>query len=90
MKIYQFQGYNGKYGSNPQGIYEFSEDLLEFDQIGREIDGRNWGKWYFMKVDFKSIPRNQKSSKSDLISRRNRELKWRRILERRNRDFRGN
>ena len=20
MKIYQFQGYNGKYGSNPQGI----------------------------------------------------------------------
>ena len=45
------------------------------------------GKWYFKKVDFKSIPRNQKSSKLDLISRRNHELKWREFSERRNRDF---
>ena len=79
MKMYQYQGYNGKYGSNPQGISEFSSDLLEFGQIRPEIDGRNWGKWYFKKVDFKLIPRNQKSSKSDLISRRNHELKWREI-----------
>ena len=82
MKMYRIQGYNGKYGSNPQGIYEFSRDLLEFGQIGQEIDGRNWGKWYFKKVDFKSIPRNQKSSKSDLISQRNHELKWREFSER--------
>ena len=41
----------------------------------------------FKKEDFKSIPRNQKSSKSDLISRRNHELKWREFLKRRNRDF---
>ena len=34
------------------------------------------------KEDFKSIPRNQKSSKSDLISRRNHELKWREFSER--------
>ena len=87
MKMYRIQGYNGKYGSNPQGILEFSGDLLEFGQIGREIDERNWGKWYFKKVDFKSIPRNQKSSNLDLISRRNQELKWREISGDRNRDF---
>ena len=34
MKITQIEGYNGKYGSNPQGIREISDDLLEFDQIG--------------------------------------------------------
>ena len=28
------EGYNGKYGSNSQGIREISEDLFEFDQIG--------------------------------------------------------
>ena len=44
MKMYRIQGYNGKYGSNPQGILEFSRDLSEFGQIGREIDGTNWGK----------------------------------------------
>ena len=35
MKIIQIEGYNGKYGSNPQGIREISYDLFEFDQIGR-------------------------------------------------------
>ena len=89
-KFTRIEGYNGKYGSNPQGIKEFLDVFFKFEQIGREIDDRNWGKWYFMKVDFKSIRRNQKSSTSDLISRRNHELKWREISERRNRDFRGN
>ena len=74
MKMYQIQGYNGKYGSNPQGIKQFLDVIFKFDQIGREIDGRNWGKWYFKKEDFKLILRNQKSSKSDLILRRNHEL----------------
>ena len=40
-----------------------------------------------MKEDFKSIPRNQESSNLDLISWRNRKLKWREISERKNRDF---
>ena len=35
MKIPRIEGYNGKYGSNPQGIREISDDLFEFDQIGR-------------------------------------------------------
>ena len=35
-----------------------------------------------MKEDFKSIPRNQKSSNLDLISRRNQDSKWREIFER--------
>ena len=35
MKISQIEGYNGKYGSNPQGIREISDDLFEFDQIGQ-------------------------------------------------------
>ena len=87
MKMNRIQGYNGKYGSNPQGIKEFLDVIFKFDQIGREIDGRNWGKWYFKKVDFKSIPRNQKSSNLDLISRRNQISKWREISDRRNRDF---
>ena len=47
MKMYRIQGYNGKYRSNPQGIKEFLDVIFKFDQIGREIDGRNWGKWYF-------------------------------------------
>ena len=85
--MYRIQGYNGKYGSNPQGIKQFLDVIFKFDQIGREIDGRNLGKWYFKKEDFKSILRNQKLSKSDLISRRNHELKWREFSERRNRDF---
>ena len=46
-KMYRIQGYNGKYGSNPQGIKEFLDVIFKFDQIGQEIDGRNWGKWYF-------------------------------------------
>ena len=87
MKMYRIQGYNGKYGSNPQGIKEFLDVFFKFDQIGQEIDGRNWGKWYFMKVDFKSIPRNQKSSNLDLISRRNQDSKWSENSEDRNRDF---
>ena len=74
-KFTRIEGYNGKYGSNPQGIKEFLYVIFKFDQIGREIDGRNWGKWYFKKVDFKSIPRNQKSSNLDLISWRNQNLK---------------
>ena len=41
-----------------------------------------------MKVDFKSIPQNQKSSNLDLISGRNQDSKWREIFERKNRDFR--
>ena len=40
-----------------------------------------------MKEDFKLIPRNQESSNLDLISRRNRKLKWREISERKIRDF---
>ena len=35
MKISRIEGYNGKYGSNPQGIWEIFYDLLEFDQIGQ-------------------------------------------------------
>ena len=86
--MYRIQGYNGKYESNPQGIKQFLDVIFKFDQIGREIDGRNWGKWYFKKVDFKSIPRNQKSSNLDLISRRNQDSKGRENFERKNRDFR--
>ena len=44
-KLTQIEWHNGKYGSNPQGIKEFLDVILEFDQIGREIDGRNWGKY---------------------------------------------
>ena len=87
MKMYRIQGYNGKYRSNPQGIKQFLDVIFKFDQIGQEIDGRNWGKWYFKKVDFKSIPRNQKSSNLDLILWRNQDSKWREISDDRNRDF---
>ena len=45
MKISRIEGYNGKYGSNPQGIREISDDLFEFDQIRRRIEGKNGGKW---------------------------------------------
>ena len=31
----RIEGYNGKYGSNPQGIREILNDLFEFDQIRR-------------------------------------------------------
>ena len=30
----RIEGYNGKQGSNPQGIREILKDLFEFDQIG--------------------------------------------------------
>ena len=30
----RIERYNGKYGSNPQGIREILDDLFEFDQIG--------------------------------------------------------
>ena len=86
-KFTRIEGYNGKYGSNLQGIKDFLDVIFKFDQIGREIDGSNWGKWYFKKEDFKSIPRNQKSSNLDLISWRNQNLKWRENFERENRDF---
>ena len=33
MKLIQIEGYNDKYGSNPQGIREISDDLFKFDQI---------------------------------------------------------
>ena len=29
----RIEGYNGKYGSNPQGIREILDDLFKFDQI---------------------------------------------------------
>ena len=38
MKITRIEGYNGKYGSNPHGSREISDDLFEFDQIGQWID----------------------------------------------------
>ena len=79
-KLTRIERYNGKYGSNPQGIKKFLDVIFKFDQIGREIDGRNWGKWYFKKEDFKSIPWNQESLNLDLISRRNRNSKWREIF----------
>ena len=44
QKFTRIEGYNGKYGSNPQGIKEFLDVIFKFDQIGREIDGKNWGK----------------------------------------------
>ena len=34
MKLIRIERYNGKYGSNPQGIREILDDLFEFDQIG--------------------------------------------------------
>ena len=43
-KFTRIEGYNGKYGSNPQGIKEFLDVIFKFDQIGQEIDGNNWGK----------------------------------------------
>ena len=48
-KFTRIEGYNGKYGSNPQGIKEFLDSIFNFDQIGREIDGRNWGKCILRK-----------------------------------------
>ena len=41
MKISRIEGYNGKYGSNPQGNKKISDDLFEFDQIGQWINDRN-------------------------------------------------
>ena len=35
MKLIRIEGYNGKYGSNPQGTREILDDLLKFDQIKR-------------------------------------------------------
>ena len=32
-KITRIEGYDDKYGSNPQGIREISDDLFKFDQI---------------------------------------------------------
>ena len=87
MKMFRIQGYNDKYGSNPQGIKQFLDVIFEFDQIRQEIDGRNWGKWYFMKDSLKKNPQNQKSSKMILISWRNRDLKWREISDVKIHDF---
>ena len=36
-KFNRIEGYNGKYGSNLQGIKEFLDVIFKFDQIGREI-----------------------------------------------------
>ena len=33
-KFTRIEGYNGKYGSNPQGIKEFLDSIFKFDQIG--------------------------------------------------------
>ena len=33
MKLIRIEGYNSKYGSNPQGIREILDDLFKFDQI---------------------------------------------------------
>ena len=33
-KFTRIEGYNGKYGSNPQGIKEFLDIIFKFDQIG--------------------------------------------------------
>ena len=35
IKITLIEGYNGKYRSNPHVIKKISDDLFEFDQIGR-------------------------------------------------------
>ena len=43
-KFTRIEGYNGKYVSNPQGINEILHVIFKFDQIGQEIDDRNWGK----------------------------------------------
>ena len=83
----RIQGYNGKYKLNPQRIKQFPDVIFKFDQIRQEIDGRNWGKWYFKKVDFKSISRNQKSSNLNLILWRNQDSKWREDFERENERF---
>ena len=90
MKITRIEGYNGKYGSNPQGIREISDDLFEFDQIELWIDGRNWGKWYFMKENFKTIPHNKKSSNLTLMSRTNWRSKWGKISENRKNEINEN
>ena len=71
IKITRTKGCNDKCGSNPQGIREISDDLFEFGQIGRWIDDRNSGKWYFMKEDLKTIPWNPTLSNLTLISQRN-------------------
>ena len=71
MKVIRIEGYNGKYGSNPQGIRELSNDLFQFDQIGQRIDDRNRGKWYFLKEDLKTNPENKKSMNLTFISCRN-------------------
>ena len=33
-KLTRIEGYNGKHGSNPQGIKEFLDVIFKFDQIG--------------------------------------------------------
>ena len=43
------EGYNGKYGSNPQGIMEILDDLFEFDQIRQWIGDKTWKNCYFME-----------------------------------------
>ena len=35
MKVTQIEGYNGKYGSNPQGNRKILKDVFEFEQIGQ-------------------------------------------------------
>ena len=45
MKMYRIEGYNGKYGSNPQGIKVILDVFFKIDQIGQWIDDKNGGKW---------------------------------------------
>ena len=35
MKLIRIEGYNCKYGSNPEGIIKILDDLFEYDQIGQ-------------------------------------------------------
>ena len=49
-------------------FFMVSSNLIKSDN---ESMMENWGTWYFMKENFKTIPRNKKSSKLTLISWRN-------------------
>ena len=47
MTITPIEGYNDKYGSNPQGIRKIFDDLFKFDQIRRRIDDKKLEKIVF-------------------------------------------
>ena len=52
-------------------IRKFLIFSLKLIKTGDKLMVEIRGKWYIMKDNFKSIPRNQESSKLILISRRN-------------------